>query len=128
MKVSIPSMGEKVVDEIVCEHFGMAPSYTIIDTKTGDVKTLPVTSGCSRMALSPPDMLFNEGVDVVLCGGLSFGGVGLQALERFEELGMEVYVGAIGTVRDALRSYQSNTLERANNVNTCCECKEKTEM
>lgn len=125
MKICIPSMGNKGIDEIVNEHFGTAESYTVIDTITGDVKTLRVKREFSEKALSTVDMLLDEGVDVVLCGGLSFGGIGLPALNKLEDLGIKVYVGAIGTVRDALHSFQANTLDRATDVNTCSECNQK---
>ncbi|MDY6958114.1 MAG: NifB/NifX family molybdenum-iron cluster-binding protein [Halobacteriota archaeon] len=116
------------MDEIVCDHFGMAESYTVIDTETGEVKIIPVTSESSETEITSPDMLFDEGVKVVLCGGLAFGGIGLPALKKLEELGIEVYVGAIGTVRDALQSYQANALERATYDNTCCECNSEIKM
>ncbi|MDY6864439.1 MAG: NifB/NifX family molybdenum-iron cluster-binding protein [Halobacteriota archaeon] len=128
MKISIPSMGCRGMNEIICDHFGMAESYTVIDTETEEVKIIPVTSEPPKTEITSPDMLFGEGVNVVLCGGLACRGIGLLALKKLEELGIEVYVGAIGTVRDALQSYQVKALERATYDNICCECNSEIKM
>ena len=36
MKVCIPTMGEKGLDNLVGEHFGRVPTYTIVDLETQD--------------------------------------------------------------------------------------------
>ncbi|MHA1386469.1 MAG: NifB/NifX family molybdenum-iron cluster-binding protein, partial [Candidatus Helarchaeota archaeon] len=40
MKVCIPTMGDKGLDEEVGAHFGRVPTYTIIDTETNNVEVV----------------------------------------------------------------------------------------
>ena len=44
MKVSIPTRDMNGLEGIVEQHFGKAPTYTIIDTETDQVTVIPNTS------------------------------------------------------------------------------------
>ena len=44
MKICIPTMGQKGLDEYVGEHFGRVPTYTIIDLENNSVKAISNTS------------------------------------------------------------------------------------
>jgi len=116
MKVCAPTMGNKGLNELVCEHFGQAPSFTIVDIKTDDVKVVSNTSEHYGGIGTPPELLSKEGVEVMLCGGL-----GPKAVKMFEGFGVEVYIGASGTVKDAIDLYQSGKLSEATDANACKE-------
>ena len=116
MKISVPTMGDKGLDELVSEHFGRAPSFTIVDTETEDVKVVSNTSEHFGGVGTPPELLSKEGVEVMLCGGL-----GPKAVKMFEEFGVEVYVGAHGTVRGAIDTFQAGNLRVATDANACRE-------
>ena len=62
----------------------------------------------------PPDLLASHGVNVMVCGGL-----GRRAIMMFEELGIMVYVGASGTVKDAIQMWQDGRLQAATDENAC---------
>ena len=97
MKVCIPTMGNRGLDEQVGEHFGRVPTYTIVDTETKEVNIIDNTSEHTGGSGYPPDIIAKTGTDAMLCSGL-----GRRAVAMFEDLGIMVYVGANGTVRDAL--------------------------
>lgn len=40
MKICIPTLGEKGLDEQVSEHFGSAPYFTIIDLESNGVEII----------------------------------------------------------------------------------------
>ena len=114
MKVCIPTMGNNGMDEFVGEHFGRVPTYTIVDTKTNNVNVIDNTSEHTGGSGYPPEIIAKTGAEVMLCGGL-----GHRAIGMFEELGIMVYVGASGTVKDAVRMWQDGKLQPATDENAC---------
>lgn len=114
MRISVPSMGNNGLDERVGEHFGRVPTYTIVDTETDEVEIISNTSEHMGGTGYPPELMAKAGVGVMVCGGL-----GRRAIMIFEEMGIRVYVGASGTVRDAVSQFQSGALEEATDENAC---------
>ncbi len=114
MKICIPTVGEKGLDNLVGEHFGRVPTYTIVDIDTNEVKVIPNTSEHMGGQGHPPEIMAREGVKVMVCRGL-----GRRAIIMFEELGIDVYIGATGTVRDAITAFKQGSLQKAG-VNDAC--------
>ena len=114
MKICIPTMGEKGLDNVVGEHFGRVPTYTIVDLDTNEVKVIPNTSEHMGGQGYPPEIMAKEGVNVMVCRGL-----GRRAIMMFEELGIDVYISASGTVRDAVEAFKGERLQRASADDAC---------
>jgi len=113
MRVAIPTYKGGLDDE-VCEHFGRAPTFTVVDIATNEYKIVPNTGehfGGSRHA---PEILAAEGVSAVICSNL-----GPRAIQMLSELGIKVFVGASGTVRDALRDFSAGRLREASYEDAC---------
>jgi predicted Fe-Mo cluster-binding NifX family protein len=68
----------------------------------------------------PPEIMRNHNVDVMVCSGL-----GPRAIRMFEQFGIEVYVGAYGTVREAIQAWQSGKLQQATDETACKMHKQK---
>jgi len=109
-------MGEKGLDEDVGEHFGRVPTYTIIDLETQDVKVISNSSNHMGGKEYPPELLKREGVQVMVCRGL-----GRRAISLFEEMGIEVYIGAFGSVRDTVEAFKQGRLQLASMGDGCQE-------
>lgn len=109
-------MGNKGLDEQVGEHFGRVPSYTLVNPDTNDVKIVDNTSEHMGGQGYPTEIIAKLGVDTMLCGGL-----GRRAIMMFEDFGIMVYVGATGTVRDALQAYNEGKLQAATDKNACSQ-------
>ncbi len=107
-------MGTRGLDENVGEHFGRVPCFTVYDTETKDVSILDNTSEHAGGKGYPPEIMHQAGVDVMLCGGL-----GRRAIMMFEEMGIMVYVGARGSIKDALDMWQNDQLQPATDKNAC---------
>lgn len=105
MKVCVPSAGAGGLDDLVREHFGRSPTYTIYDTETGEVEVIPNESEHVGGSGFPPDQLAQAGVDVVICSG-----IGPRAIDLLSRYGIEVVTGASGTVREAIRAWQEGRL------------------
>jgi len=114
MKVAIPSQGDTGLKEGISEHFGRSPNYTIIDTKTDKIEILNNTSHHMGGVGYPPEILRDAGVEALICRGL-----GLRAIQMFKEEGIKVYVGASGTVGDALESWKAGELSEASEEGAC---------
>ena len=114
MKVCIPSLGNRGLEEEVSQHFGRAPNFTILNTQTSEVKIIENKSEHFGGVESSPDLIAKEGADTVLCSSL-----GPRAIDMFEQLGIRVYVGAGGIVKDAIHAFQEGRLQEATNENAC---------
>jgi len=109
-------MDEGGLDARVGEHFGRVPTYTIVDTESGEVDIIQNNTVHMGGAGYPPDLIHRAGADVMLCGGL-----GRRAVSSFEELGIMVFVGAVGTVKDAVQMWKAGQLEAATDENACAQ-------
>ncbi len=114
MKICVPTLGENGLNNRVGEHFGRVPTYTIVDLDTGEVKVIPNTSHHMGGRVDPPEIMAREGVNVMICQGL-----GRRAITMFEEFGIEVYIGASGTVKDAVEAFKQGTLQKASEGDAC---------
>ena len=114
MKICIPTMGDKGLEDFVGEHFGRVPTYTIINLETDEVRIVPNISHHTGGQGYPPEIMSQEGVDVMVCRGL-----GRRAITMFEEIGIEVYIGASGTVKDAIDAFRQGKLQKAG-INDAC--------
>ena len=114
MKICVPTMGENGLNNLVGEHFGRVPTYTIVDLDTDNVKVIPNTSHHMGGQVDPPEIMAREGVNVMICQGL-----GRRAITMFEEFGIEVYIGASGTVKDAVDAFKQGRLQKAS-INDAC--------
>lgn len=114
MKVCIPTMGDKGLDEQVGAHFGRVPTYTIVDVETGDVRVIKNNTTHMGGTGYAPDLIQDKGADVMLCGGL-----GRKAIQMFQEMGIMVYVGATGKVSDAIEMWKAGKLQVATSETAC---------
>lgn len=107
-------MGKKGLDELVGEHFGRVPTYTIVDSETNDFKIIENTSSHMGGTGYPPELIKKAGGEIMLCGGL-----GRRAISMFEQMGIMVYVGAHGTVKEVLQLYKEGSLQPATDETAC---------
>ena len=116
MKLCIPTLGENGLDNLIGEHFGRVPTYTIVDLDTNEVKVIPNTSHHMSGQGYPPEIMQKEGVEIMLCSGL-----GPRAITMFEGFGIKVFVGTAGTVKDAIAAWNEGKLAEATDANACRE-------
>ncbi len=114
VRVCVPTMSQNGLDDYVSPHFGRAPTFTVVDTGTNAVKVLQNISEHMGGSGKPPELMAAAGVQVMLCSGL-----GPRAIQMFEEYGIEVYVGATGTVRDAVETWKRGLLRVATDRDAC---------
>lgn len=116
MKICIPSMGKNGLEEMVGEHFGRVPAYTVINTETDEVSTIENTSEHLGGRGYPAEILSKAGIDVMICGG-----IGRRAISMFSEKGIKVYAGASGTVKDTLSKFNNGELSECGENDACSQ-------
>lgn len=116
MKLCIPTRGSGGLEDVVSEHFGRAPLFTVVDLISTEVRVVPNTGEHFGGAGDTPALVAGTGARVVLCSGL-----GPRAIDAFQQRGIEVYVGASGTVREAIRAFQAGELIEASDATACKE-------
>jgi len=116
LKVCIPTMGDKGLDEEVGAHFGRVPTYTIIDTETNNVEVVKNNSEHMGGVGLPAEILASLGIDVLVCSGL-----GRRAIMLLTEKKISVYKGAQGTVRETYDKWKNGQLPAVNSIEDACQ-------
>lgn len=114
MKLCIPSMGQNGITDTVGQHFGKVPYYTLYNTESKEVSVISNTSEHNGGTGLPPEIMAKESVDIMLCGGL-----GRKAVQMFDQYGIDVFIGATGTIQDAINAWEGNSLSKATHNNSC---------
>lgn len=115
MKICIPTLGEKGLDEQVSEHFGSAPYFTIVDLNSNGVEIFNNgNQHHSHGGCHPMQFLNGKGIDSVVCGGM-----GRRAVELLNSDGIKVYLGNGNTVKTIVEEYKQGNLKE---LTVDCAC------
>ena len=119
MKVCFPTGTNQGLSALLYGHFGSAPFFTLADTETG-ILEIRDNQGQVHVhgACHPVGALEGLGIQAVVCGGM-----GLRALQKLEEAGIEVYRSGALTVEEALREIGEGKAERLSAEGACAQHK-----
>ena len=102
MRIAIPVEENRGVDSLICEHFGRAPYFAVVDVGEGgvsvEVRKNPLIE---HTAGALPELLKSWGVDRIVASRM-----GQKAQLFFNQFGIDVVLGVSGTVRDAIRALE----------------------
>jgi len=115
-KVCVPTATHGGLDDLVGEHFGRVPTYTIYDSETGTVEIVDNTSEHAGGSGLPGEILSGLGIDVLLCSGL-----GRRAIGILTGNGIEVSVDISGTAGEAIEAWKKGNLSEASEEDACQE-------
>ena len=122
MRFCIPSETKGGFKDQVGYHFGRVQNYTIYDESSNEVEIIPNTSSHKGGTKLPVELLREHNVNIMLCGG-----IGRRAIKLFEEFGVEIYVGAHGTIEDAIEQFKNKSLKMATDKEACQQHKYRGE-
>ncbi len=105
-KIAIPTESGKVA-----AHFGRCPEYTILKTEDRKIKEKNVVENPGHQPGFLPRFLNDKGVDCIISGGM-----GVKAVNLFQEKDIEVVTGAQGEVEACVRAYLKDSLEASDNI------------
>lgn len=106
MRVGFPTAADPDLETTVSQHFGRAPTYTVVDLEAGTLESVENDGHQFGGSRHPPEIVADLGVDVVVAGD-----IGRGAVTRFEQRGIEVFRGASGTIEECLDQWEADELE-----------------
>jgi len=115
MKIAIPTLGKKGLEEIVAKHFGRCETYTVLDEKGNLIKIIDNNSSHNGGQKLPPQILKENDIDVLICQGL-----GPRALEFCQQLNIIVYVNSGLRVFEMFEKWK-NSKKLPATTNDICE-------
>jgi predicted Fe-Mo cluster-binding NifX family protein len=113
-KLCVPTAGGGGLDDLVGEHFGRVPTFTLVDTESGAVEVIENTSEHMGGSGMPADLLIQAGTEVVLCQGL-----GRRAIQLLADGGVSVCTGISGSVAQVVAAWKDGRLTEAGESEAC---------
>lgn len=115
MRVGIPSNNPGGLDAGVSAHFGHCELFTAVEIEECEIKRVwTIDNNGEHNCMIPVRKMADAGVDAVLIGG-----IGRRPLMEFQNCGIQVFVGAAGTVKEALQNYLDGRLMEASLQDVC---------
>ena len=115
MKICIPVNEDKGLDSQVCEHFGSAPLFMIVDKDSGDCEAIQNGSQHHGHGMCRPvETLEGHDIDVIIVGG-----IGMGALAKLSAGGIDAFLSTGGTVREAVDAFKAGKLQHITRQNAC---------
>jgi predicted Fe-Mo cluster-binding NifX family protein len=115
VKGSVPETEDAGIKSPVCEHFGSAPIFMIVETESGECRA--VTNGNMHHGhgmCAPLQSLQGEELD-----GMVVGGIGMGALYKLQAAGIQVYMADHETVEETIAAYTAGALHPVTPATAC---------
>ena len=106
MRIAISAMGQNLEAQ-VSPVFGRCPYYILVNTETMEFEALPnpSLSAPGGAGIQAAQLIASKGVGAVLTGN-----TGPNAFSVLQAVGISVFTGATGTVRDTIERYKIGQL------------------
>jgi predicted Fe-Mo cluster-binding NifX family protein len=107
MKLCIPTRSDGGLDAESSGHFGSAPWFTLVDTESEELTSIPnPESGRKHGTCHPLHRLREAGLDAVVCRN-----IGRGAYSQLQQQGIAVYTSQRATVSEVLAAAREGTLQ-----------------
>ena len=106
MTICITASGS-TLEAPINPSFGRAPYFLFIDPETEAMEAVKNTPGAHGAGVQAAQTVAQKGAAVVITGN-----VGPNAYQGLSAAGIEIYVGAEGTAKQALDDYRAGRLSR----------------
>ncbi len=116
MKICVPTLDNTGLNGAVSSHFGQASSFTVVDSETNDVEVFANNGQHHGGGKTPAQIIIEHGAHTVLVSGL-----GMRAIQLFSQAGIDVFMGANGTVAESIQAFQEGRLSPATEDAACRE-------
>ncbi len=108
MKICIPVEEDNGMESRVCQHFGSAPAFAIVDTGNGHYRAITNANQHHGHGMCAPlESLEGEQIDAVVVGG-----IGMGALNRLNSANIQVYLSDNATVAETVAGFQAGKLKQ----------------
>lgn len=96
----------------VFPHFGRTPEFYLVDAEEDKIKEEKIVAAPAEGHGALVDFLVSQGVDTLICGGIGGG-----AMNGLRSVGIKVYSGASGPVKEQVLSLLSGQLPQQGDAN-----------
>jgi len=114
MKIVIPTDDKEGLTGHPAQHFGRCETYTFLDENGKLLEVIDNTSEHMGEKGLPPEVMKENGADILICAGL-----GGKALSLCKELGIEVYVCQADTVKEMFDKWKQENPAPAGADDAC---------
>ena len=115
MKICIPVNSNNGLDSEVCEHFGSAPCFLIVDSDTLAIDSINNNNSHHAHGMCQPLALISgKNIQAIVVGG-----IGAGALNKLQASGMDVFKAQHRTVRETVAAYKAGSLSPVNPHSAC---------
>ncbi|MBN1928795.1 MAG: NifB/NifX family molybdenum-iron cluster-binding protein [Chlorobiaceae bacterium] len=116
MKIIIPLDENDGLGSRVCEHFGSAPFFGVVQSESGQVEIIGNPNmNHEHGQCTPADAFAGTGAGAVIVNG-----IGARAAERLQSLGIDIYMAAqVETLADAIERFGNGELQKAGAQAAC---------
>ncbi|OFZ80158.1 MAG: hypothetical protein A2603_12295 [Bdellovibrionales bacterium RIFOXYD1_FULL_55_31] len=115
MNICIPVDLDQGLSSRVCEHFGSAPAFLILDTNTLQYTTIiNVNQHHGHGGCHPLAALARQNIQVLIVSG-----IGMGALQKCQAAKIRVYRGPTGTVQDTVKAFKAGALSEISHHDVC---------
>ena len=113
MKIAITSRGENL-DAEMDQRFGRCQYFVLVDSETMEFQTHENKAAMERGGAGPQaaKAILDMGAEILVTGNL-----GPNAYMALEASGIKGFIGASGSVKDALEQYKNGKLQEASAPN-----------
>lgn len=108
MKIAVSAVGN-TLDAQVDRRFGRCSNFIIVDSETMTFEAIPnvAADAMGGAGIQAAQMIASEGVKVLITGN-----VGPNAFQTLSSAGIEIVVGASGTVRESVEKFKKGELSK----------------
>jgi len=115
--VCVPSRDNGGLRGKISPHLGKTPYFVLIKWQDDQIDNFQILESKAKHVggtMTPGEFITGSGANTLLCGNL-----GHKAFQMLQRAGIEVYVGASGTVIESLQGWAEGKLEMAS-MDTAC--------
>ena len=113
MKYAIPLDTKQDMDSVVGQHFGHVPFFGIWDDETENLEIIENRSDHKGGKGLPMEFLADK------CSGVLLKGAGARAVMLGNQLGLKIYMGADGTLKETISRFKEGNLHEATQDDGC---------
>jgi predicted Fe-Mo cluster-binding NifX family protein len=115
MLICLPTQGDSGDTDVICDHFGSAPFFTLYDTDSEEftiVKNHNDHHG--HGSCNPLGQLHDYAIDGVVCKGM-----GRRAIDLLQKANVKVYYGGVGTVAEVIARFKAGEIIEIDPAQAC---------
>jgi len=114
MKIAVSSTGREL-SSMADQRFGRARLFVVVDTETGEFSAHDNSQNLNALqgaGIQSAKNIVDFGAKAVISGN-----VGPKALNTLQAAGIDIYIGATGTVQEAVDAFKAGKLQKAGKAN-----------